>query len=98
MNLLHYRVLNLIINGIPSIPWKKSQSYSEDVVCFKPYYKWNTFNTHNGNRFEMVKTVLNLIINGIPSIPTIIANDGLYSMKTGFKPYYKWNTFNTDVF
>ena len=37
-------VLNLIINGIPSIPYATSA-----VVIggdsFKPYYKWNTFNT-----------------------------------------------------
>ena len=39
------RVLNLIINGLPSIhyePW----SYSELMRSrFKPYYKWITFNT-----------------------------------------------------
>ena len=37
-------VLNLIINGIPSI-----LLYELDInnICcsFKPYYKWNTFNT-----------------------------------------------------
>ena len=37
-------VLNLIINGLPSIQ-------SKDILCstsfnsFKPYYKWITFNT-----------------------------------------------------
>ena len=37
-------VLNLIINGIPSIRklYKLLQYFS---YCFKPYYKWNTFNT-----------------------------------------------------
>ena len=38
-------------------------------MCFKPCYKWNTFNTViiefvNGAR----KIVLNLVISGIPSI------------------------------
>ena len=38
--------------------------------CFKPYYKWITFNTYdlflqlNGR----IDGVLNLIINGLPSI------------------------------
>ena len=40
----------------------------DKIAGFKPYYKWNTFNTIiefvNGAR----KVVLNLIINGIPSI------------------------------
>ena len=62
------KVLNLIINGIPSIPHfvhlLKKMSY-----CFKPYYKWNTFNT--------LKTKENDV------------------NEKSFKPYYKWNTFNT---
>ena len=39
-------VLNLIINGIPSI-LKKATTHAVviDNLCFKPYYKWNTFNT-----------------------------------------------------
>ena len=41
------------------------------IMSFKPYYKWNTFNTNpeetlNGS--DNGKKVLNLIINGIPSI------------------------------
>ena len=38
-------------------------------MSFKPYYKWNTFNTAEGV-FDIINvyTVLNLIINGIPSI------------------------------
>ena len=39
-------VLNLIINGIPSIP-PEVIAHSDKLVCFKPYYKWNTFNTEN---------------------------------------------------
>ena len=37
-------VLNLIINGIPSI--LKNFCLKElEIMGFKPYYKWNTFNT-----------------------------------------------------
>ena len=36
-------VLNLVISGIPSILIAKSLSTSG--YCFKPCYKWNTFNT-----------------------------------------------------
>ena len=36
---------------------------------FKPYYKWNTFNTLAPTLVNILSTiVLNLIINGIPSI------------------------------
>ena len=42
---MHYTVLNLIINGIPSIPKEGSILSLQDLQGFKPYYKWNTFNT-----------------------------------------------------
>ena len=51
---------------------------------FKPYYKWNTFNTNRNENARKAFLVLNLIINGIPSIqrkcrcrrtiPTIVLN------------------------
>ena len=37
-------------------------------LSFKPYYKWNTFNTPNTLNMQQQLSVLNLIINGIPSI------------------------------
>ena len=40
-------VLNLIINGIPSIH-ENGKSIFEQSESFKPYYKWNTFNTRRG--------------------------------------------------
>ena len=61
-------VLNLVINGIPSILDKKKgiQLY---LFSFKPCYKWNTFNTFNGfDQGIRGMKVLNLVINGIPSI------------------------------
>ena len=38
-------VLNLIINGIPSIRMMYMPNGSTMYPRFKPYYKWNTFNT-----------------------------------------------------
>ena len=38
-------VLNLIINGIPSIQLEGLKDIGVKVKSFKPYYKWNTFNT-----------------------------------------------------
>ena len=41
---MHIYVLNLIINGLPSIR-KKQGAKQEALKRFKPYYKWITFNT-----------------------------------------------------
>ena len=41
---LRKRVLNLIINGIPSIQ-NNVKTCGTKLEGFKPYYKWNTFNT-----------------------------------------------------
>ena len=38
-------VLNLIINGLPSILTRKSEYDMHNADGFKPYYKWITFNT-----------------------------------------------------
>ena len=42
--MVYNRVLNLIINGLPSIPIKDSHVVGN--LSFKPYYKWITFNTY----------------------------------------------------
>ena len=61
-------VLNLIITGIPSI-LKTLTVQTLYLLCFKPYYNWNTFNTYRGTTFNTGRYgVLNLIITGIPSI------------------------------
>ena len=45
------------------------QSFRLQYYSFKPYYKWNTFNTKNWLLVMLINVnVLNLIINGIPSI------------------------------
>ena len=40
-------VLNLVINGIPSILKSSGNSQLSCEMCFKPCYKWNTFNTNH---------------------------------------------------
>ena len=41
-----FQVLNLVINGIPSILYQKQQIATKLLyMSFKPCYKWNTFNT-----------------------------------------------------
>ena len=43
-----------------------------NLNSFKPYYKWNTFNTSAVKGLKTLGSlVLNLIINGIPSILTV---------------------------
>ena len=39
------KVLNLIINGLPSIHDKYAEMLEKSEESFKPYYKWITFNT-----------------------------------------------------
>ena len=44
-------------------------SWQRLLYCFKPYYKWNTFNTKGSEIIDCYYSkVLNLVINGIPSI------------------------------
>ena len=44
--LVKVKVLNLIINGLPSILMSDNHVDATHVAgCFKPYYKWITFNT-----------------------------------------------------
>ena len=50
-----YEVLNLIINGIPSI--QKKITEKELREGFKPYYKWNTFNTKDITDYEVRKNI-----------------------------------------
>ena len=40
-----YFVLNLVINGLPSILLAETLKQELLVICFKPCYKWITFNT-----------------------------------------------------
>ena len=50
-------VLNLIINGLPSILLLKIVSFIIVKFCFKPYYKWITFNTNKREEiWEYIKS------------------------------------------
>ena len=49
------KVLNLIINGIPSILRCSGRDCPRGNPSFKPYYKWNTFNT-NGKEIEALRS------------------------------------------
>ena len=65
-------VLNLIINGLPSIHNRLRNYRKIHWVRFKPYYKWITFNTCMEEMEFNDMVILNLIINGLPSIPPIV--------------------------
>ena len=88
-------VLNLVINGIPSI-----LKYNQDRVTALMLKVLNL--VINGipsillgrNGGNSVIIVLNLVINGIPSIPRLHL-DAFRRERASFKPCYKWNTFNT---
>ncbi len=66
-------VLNLVINGLPSIPNADALFGIGSWVGFKPCYKWITFNTYkyHADRVSFPLEVLNLVINGLPSIPKV---------------------------
>ena len=93
MQLKYLYVLNLIINGLPSI-LRKPQTFGAKLPArFKPYYKWITFNTAKVEFKDDPMMVLNLIINGLPSIQLDLDAESVLFLR--FKPYYKWITFNT---
>ena len=75
-------VLNLIINGLPSILYHYCP-FQIHIFCFKPYYKWITFNTLNTTILTNIGTykVLNLIINGLPSIQCFKFSEALYKQE-----------------
>ena len=48
-------VLNLVINGLPSIQELKHYQHQLDRLSFKPCYKWITFNTLSLKRLQILK-------------------------------------------
>ena len=63
---------------------------------FKPYYKWNTFNT--GKYYIKPEDVRKWSFKPYYKWNTFNTSSTLYKLigcPTCFKPYYKWNTFNT---
>ena len=72
----------------------KFETLPNEVWCFKPYYKWNTFNTVK----EAYKKAKDTCFKPYYKWNTFNTDLGFmtsYSNSFGFKPYYKWNTFNT---
>ena len=68
---LEATVLNLVINGLPSILKYYFDCYNIVNISFKPCYKWITFNTYSFYYCYykvLYRYVLNLVINGLPSI------------------------------
>ena len=45
-------VLNLVINGLPSIPKLFNETVGDLLESFKPCYKWITFNTQTINNIQ----------------------------------------------
>ena len=86
-------VLNLVINGIPSIQLHKEYEQKVNNIVLNlvingiPSIHSKKESAKNGYM------VLNLVINGIPSIQSKVWIES-YLLKC-FKPCYKWNTFNT---
>ena len=88
------KVLNLVINGWPSIQriYCKKPSL---LKGFKPCYKWMTFNTKE----EALKHVTSEV-RFKPCYKWMTFNTDqmlleLYQLLLCFKPCYKWMTFNT---
>ena len=49
-----FAVLNLVISGMPSILHKKWLR-NNFILCFKPCYKWNAFNTMKEKDSDSIK-------------------------------------------
>ena len=115
-----FLVLNLIISGIPSIPWNWTIYFKRGWIVLNLVINGipSILNSKNKLFIHFYAEVLNLVINGIPSIhkkltvisemkdvvlnliingiPSILyTNMVIKNMDMSFKPYYKWNTFNT---
>ena len=90
-----FNVLNLVINGLPSIPSYKSKTKGGDKMSFKPCYKWITFNTSE----KWVYCEYGYDLGFKPCYKWITFNTKLYGgfimEDLSFKPCYKWITFNT---
>ena len=93
-------VLNLVINGYPSIHKKIVYDVDGVLYGFKPCYKWIPFNTLKEDiMFTVIVCikVLNLVINGYPSILKRKIKRAK-PIKLSFKPCYKWIPFNTCLY
>ena len=93
---LSLSVLNLVINGMPSILRLILHPYYPPLLCFKPCYKWNAFNT-----LEVAKELIKFFNSFKPcykwnAFNTNTCLRNFFNPSSCFKPCYKWNAFNTE--
>ena len=90
-------VLNLVINGLPSIQ-KKNINWKLLAKCsFKPCYKWITFNT---DHYKILNGIIHMGFKPCYkwiTFNTLTSATAPFLPLTGFKPCYKWITFNTET-
>ena len=87
-------VLNLVINGIPSIQFIIIYTHFLSF-CFKPCYKWNTFNTLEIRKAYFLEAFGFKPCYKWNTFNTIKIRVCNLASFCSFKPCYKWNTFNT---
>ena len=90
-------VLNLVINGLPSIlNTKRSYSFTNISVLNLVINGLPSIRGIEDKSYELMNKmkVLNLVINGLPSIHCKQKPLITYHLLS-FKPCYKWITFNT---
>ena len=91
--LILHEVLNLVINGLPSIQRDSIFSFTSDIAVLNLVINGLPSIRFGITMIITIITVLNLVINGLPSIQKMHTNYGAYN--DCFKPCYKWITFNT---
>ena len=87
------KVLNLVISGIPSIPLARF-TLALEPRCFKPCYKWNTFNTSANSFLTSINSPGFKPCYKWNTFNTL-SGAPIETERPSFKPCYKWNTFNT---
>ena len=66
------------------------------VIGFKPYYKWNTFNTkHVCRHRDCCDKSFKPYYKWNTFNTSRTRQRTIFRNSKSFKPYYKWNTFNT---
>ena len=81
---------------MPSIHPNTTAMSSIEIMCFKPYYNWNAFNT-----MKKMLILLNHQLGFKPyynwnAFNTLrYTNENRNLLLPSFKPYYNWNAFNT---
>ena len=72
-----------------------AEVYDGYYQSFKPYYKWNTFNTNNHRKYDYPRYLGFKPYYKWNTFNTNVNSRDIEFTVYCFKPYYKWNTFNT---